>query len=78
MWQALTGSLGSMPMMIWGIAWGLEVGARECSSVRQWDALRQMGCDQVQGSFYQPAIALWKKLCYFPGCLPHWAAKTKR
>ena len=42
----------------------LEVVAEGVEQRQQLDALRQMGCDQVQGFFISPAMP-FEELCYF-------------
>ena len=47
-----------------GHSLGLEVVAEGVEDRRQLEALRQMGCDQVQGFFIGPAMP-FEELCYF-------------
>lgn len=47
-----------------GHSLGLEVVAEGVEQRQQLDALRKMGCDQIQGFFISPALA-FDELCYF-------------
>ena len=47
-----------------GHSLGLEVVAEGVEQRQQLEALRNMGCDQIQGFFISPALA-FDELCYF-------------